>query len=117
MRPDASQYPSIELGEKLADVGSAEMLAPAADDRIKFSDQLAGDYRSFKPGTLPNLILEMLNRLFPRVCVQVALTAPCTDLARCQLHRPATSLDLVPQKFEAGRDVYDSRLFDVERHS
>src|SRR6516165_5226093 len=40
-----------------------------------------------------------------------------TDLARGQLQGSAAALDLVAQELEAGRDVDDPRLLDVEHYA
>src|SRR5262249_55981158 len=80
-------------------------------------DQLPGPHRGLPPGPLTNLGLEVLDRLRPWVRVQVSLPAAWADLARRQLQRPATALDLVPQELEAGRDGDDPRLLDVEPHA
>src|SRR3954447_3565663 len=113
LRPDASQDPTVKPGEELADVGLAEILAPPADDRVEFGDQLPGADRGLPPGPPTDLVLEVLDRLLPRVRVEVPMTAACTDLARGQLQGPAPALDRVPQELETGRDVDDSRLLDV----
>src|SRR3954471_21202780 len=117
LRPDAPQDPTVETGEELADVGLAEILAPPADDRVEFGDQFPGADRGLPPGPLTDLVLEVLDRLLPRVRVEVPMTEAGTDLARGQPQGPAPALDLVPQELEAGRDVDDPRLLDVERHA
>src|SRR3954471_9576648 len=117
VRPDASQDPTVEPGEELADVGLAEILAPPADDRIQVGDQLPGTHRGLAPGPLTDLVLEVLDRLLPGIRVEVPVSDTATNLARGQLQGPTTALDLVPQELEPDRDVHDPRLLDVERHA
>ena len=42
MRPEASHHPSIELVKESPHVGALVGLAPSANDRVEFADQLRG---------------------------------------------------------------------------
>src|ERR1700751_422746 len=117
LRPDAAQDPPVELSEELADVGLVVVQAPAAKDRVELGHHFRGGYRSLAPGTLPDLVLEVLARPLPGIGVDVARTAAATDLARCQPQRPRAPLDLVPQELEADLHVDDARLVRVQRHA
>src|SRR6516165_804018 len=60
LRPDPPQDPTVEMGEELADVGLAVILAPPADNRVEFGDHLPGADRGLPLGPLADLILEVL---------------------------------------------------------
>src|SRR5262245_66492599 len=109
LRPDAAQDPSVELSEELADVGLVVVQAPAANDRVDLSHQFRGGYRSPAPGTLPDLVLEVLDRPLPGIGVEVARTDAATDLAGRQPQRPRSPLDLVPQALEGDVHADDAR--------
>ncbi len=63
LRPQTVQDPPIELSNELADMGLVKVQAPAANDRIDLSHQVRSGYRSLAPGTLADLLLEVLDRL------------------------------------------------------
>src|SRR5262249_55193960 len=67
LRPDSAQDPPVELSEELADVGLVVVQAPAAKDRVNLGHQFRDGYRSLAPGTLPDLVLEVLDRLLPGI--------------------------------------------------
>src|SRR6516225_11211532 len=117
LRPDAAQDPPVELSEELADVGLVVIQAPAAKDRVDLGHQLRDGYRSLASGTLPDLVLEVLDRPLPGIGVEVARTGAATDLAGRQPQRPRSPLDLVPQELEADLHVDDTRLVRVQRHA
>src|SRR6516164_2029749 len=117
LRPDSAQDPPVELSEELADVGLVVVQAPAAKNRVDLGHQLRGGYRGLTPGTLPDLVLEVLDRPLPGIGVEVARTDAATDLAGRQPQRPRSPLDLVPQELEADLHVDDTRLVRVQRHA
>src|SRR5262249_39257235 len=117
LRPQAVQDPPIELSEELANVSLVVIQAPAANDRVDLVHQFRSRYRSLTPGTLSDLLLEVLNRLLPGIGVESARTDATTDLAGCQPQGPRATLDLVSQKLEADLHVNDARLIGVQRHA
>src|ERR1700732_5306029 len=117
LRPDTVQDPPVELSEELADMSLVVVQAPAANDRVDVSHQDRDGYRSLAPGTLPDLVLEVLDRFLPGIGVEVARTDATTDLAGPQPQGPRSPLDLVPQELEADLHVNDARLVRVQRHA
>src|SRR5262249_36100499 len=117
LRPDPMQDPAVELSEELADVGLVVVQAPAANDRIDLCDKFRGGYRSLAPGTLSDLLLEVLDRLLAGIGKEITLPDAATDLAGCQPQGPRAPLDLVAQKLEAESHVNDARLGRVQRHA
>src|SRR6478672_8104303 len=81
LRPQAVQDPTVELSEELADMSLVIIQAPAANDRVDLSNQFRGGYRSLAPGTLSDLLLEVLDRLLSGIGVESARTDAATDLA------------------------------------
>src|SRR5215471_4729891 len=117
LRPQTVQDPPIELCEELADMSLVIIQAPAANDRVDLVHQFRSGYRSLAPGTLSDLLLEVLNRLLPGIGVESARTDATTDLAGCQPQGPRATLDLVSQELEADLHVNDARLVRVQRHA
>src|SRR5262245_23969099 len=117
LRPQAVQDPAVELSEELADVGLVIVQAPAANDRIDLSHQVRRSYRSLAPGTLSDLLLEVLDRLRSGIGIESVRTDAATDLAGRQPQGPRPPLDLVSQELEADLHVNDPRLVRVQRHA
>src|SRR5262245_3761279 len=117
LRPQTVQDPAVELSEELADVGLVVVQAPAANDRVDLSHQFRRGDRSLAPGTLSDLLLEVLDRLLPGIGIESARTDTATDLAGRQPQGPRAPLDLVSQELEADLYVNDPRLVRVQRHA
>ncbi len=117
MRPQAPHDPSVELMKEPANVGTTIVVPPSANDRVDFSNQLLRRKGSFPTRSLPNLILEMLERLLPRIRVQVPLRGPSTDLVGCKPQPTASPLDLVSQKLESMLHVHDLSLLGMKRNT
>src|SRR5262245_30766150 len=92
LRPDTAQDPPVELSKELADVSLVVIQAPAANDRVDFRHQLRGGYRSLAPGTLADLVLEVLDRLLPGIGVEATRTDAAPDLAGRQPQGPRSPL-------------------------
>src|SRR5262249_31611523 len=117
LRPQTVQDPMVELSEELADMSLVVVQAPAANDRVDLSDQRRNGYRSLAPGTLSDLLLEVLDRLLPGIGVECARADAATDLVGRQPQRPRSPLDLISQELEADLHVNDPRLVRVQRHA
>jgi hypothetical protein len=105
MRPDASPDPAGETLKELADLGTFVILAPAAQKRIKFGDQLRGPQRHHPLGSLPYLIHETTNRLLLGIGIKRTLSGLTTDLALGQMELPPPGLDFVAKELEAVSDM------------
>src|SRR5262245_10011717 len=98
-------------------MGLVVVQAPAAKDRIDLRHQVRRSYRSLAPGTLSDLLLEVLDRLRSGIGIESARTDAATDLAGRQPQGPRPPLDLVSQELEADLHVNDPRLVRVQRHA
>src|SRR5215472_3904268 len=72
VRPQASHHPPIELVEESPYVGAFVVLAPPANHRIEFADQLRSFERDAALRRSANAIFEPIDRLLSRVRVQTA---------------------------------------------
>ena len=117
MRPEPSDYPSVQLVEALSDMGAAVIVAPSSDDRVDALNQLTQPQRHlpFRQGS--DLILETVQRLLRRNGVQILSVQPGFDPVVGQLKPVPALLDLKPQKLEAFRDMHNPGLLPVERHA
>ncbi len=95
-------------------MGTTVVVPPSADDRVDFSNELLSRKGSFPTSSLPNLILEVIDRLLPRIRVQVPLRGPSTDLVGCKPQPAAAPLDLVSQKLESMPHVHDLSLLGMK---
>ena len=103
--------------EEPADVCLFVVVAPSHKDRVEFPDQLRRCQRYASPGQTPDLLLEVLDGLLPRVCVQRSLSSAAPDLALGQPELLTALLDLILQKFEALSDVDDPGLARMNLHA
>src|SRR5215470_15958951 len=70
VRPKATHDPSIEVGEKLADVSPLVVVAPTTQLRIELVNQLLGSNRRASAGKLAHLFLEAADRFLSRIRIQ-----------------------------------------------
>src|SRR5215510_9082849 len=110
MRPDATDNPTVESVEEVADVGALVVLAPAAQERVEPRNQLLSRQRRLPFRTLPYPIPEATDRFLLGIRIQRPLSGLTANLAhgQSQLRRPA--LDFVAQELEPMPDVNDPRL-------
>src|SRR5215470_2861420 len=116
MRPNASHDPAVEPVEERSDVGSLVVMAPPAQHRIEFLNQLLGLKWYASPGKRANLIHEAADRFLPRDSVQFPRLSTTANLARWQ-PKLLTALDLVPKKLESLPDMHDPRLLRMHLHT
>ncbi len=84
MRPNAPHNPPVEPVEERSDVGSLVVMAPPAQYRIEFLDQLLGLKRYASPGKRAHLIHEAADRFLPGDSVQFPRLSTTANLARWQ---------------------------------
>ena len=96
-------------------MGTTIVIPPSANDRVDLSNELLSRKGSFPTSSLPNLILEMIDRLLPWIRVQVPLRGPTTDRVGCKPQLTASPLDLVSKKLESMFHMDDSSLLGMKR--
>src|SRR6516165_8301196 len=117
VRPDPPYQPSVEPVEELSDLGPLVVVAPATHDGIDLLYQLSSGHRCATSREPTNLLLEVVDRFLSGIGIERSPSGTRLDLACRQVHGPAPSLDLVPEKFEAVPNVHNPRLLRVNGHT
>src|SRR6516162_8654288 len=117
MRPDPPHQPSVEPVEELSDVGQLVVVAPTTHDGIDLLYQLLSAHGCVTPCEPTNLLLEVVDRFLSGISIKRSPSGTRLDLACRQVHRPASSLDLVSEKFEAVPNMHNPRLLRVNGHA
>src|ERR1700757_3487845 len=117
MRPDPPHQPSIEPVEELSDVGPLVVVAPTTHDGIDLLYQLLSAHGCVTSCQPTNLLLEVVDRFLSGISIKRSPSGTRLDLACRQVHRPASLLDLVPEKFEAMPNMHNPRLLRVNGHA
>ena len=98
-------------------MGFAKVITPAADDRVDLSNYRWRTQRRFAPRPLANLFLEVLDRLVPRIRIELTLPCATANLVRRQLHRPTAALDFITEKFKPVLDMNDAGFLGMQGHA
>src|SRR6516225_8898594 len=117
VRPDPPHQPSVEPVEELSDLGPLVVEAPTTHDGIDLLYQLPSGHRWATSCEPTNLLLEVVDRFLSGIGIERSPPGTRLDLACRQVHGPAPSLDLVPEKFEAVPNVHNPRLLRVNGHA
>ena len=117
VRPDPPYQPSVEPVEELSDLGPLVVVAPTTHDGIDLLYQLLSGHRCATSREPTNLLLEVVDRFLSGIGIERSPSGTRLDLACRQVHGPAPSLDLVPEKFEAVPNVHNPRLRRVNGHA
>src|SRR6516162_3628539 len=113
-----SAVPAIRrAGGRAFGPGPLVVVAPSTHDGIDLLYQLSSGHRCATSREPTNLLLEVVDRFLSGIGIERSPSGTRLDLACRQVHGPAPSLDLVPEKFEAVPNVRNPRLLRVNGHA
>ena len=117
MRPEPSNYPTIQLIEALSDVGATVVVSPSSDDRVDRIDQLTHSQRHMPRRQVPDLIFESVDRLLRGDGIEIPSVQRGFNSVAGQFELALPTLDFISKKLKAVRDVRNPDLLPVERHT
>src|SRR5262245_59596876 len=117
VRPQPSLHPSIELVKESPHVSAFVILAPPANHRIEFADQLRGRERNATLRLPADRVLEPVDRLLRRIRVQTPASRVRLDPRRRQIELTPTPPDRVAEKRDALAHMHNPRLAQIEVHA